>query len=237
MTNEILVLAGTAASIGFIHTILGPDHYLPFIAMAKARKWSGTKTAVITCLCGLGHVLGSIMLGLVGVFFGIVIFKLESIESLRGDLAAWFLLGFGLLYFLWGIRRALQERSHEHRHAHADGVIHSHRHSHIGGHSHVHNKGNSTNVTPWVLFVVFVLGPCEPLIPLVMYPAAKLSIGAVVIVAGVFGLVTIVTMLTCVMFSFYSFSKISFPQGQRYSHALAGLTVFLCGGAIKFLGL
>ncbi|MCK4502889.1 MAG: hypothetical protein KAU22_07615, partial [Desulfuromonadales bacterium] len=80
MTNEIFVLAGTAASIGFLHTILGPDHYLPFIAMAKARSWSGAKTAVITILCGLGHVLGSILLGLVGVFFGIVVFKLESIE-------------------------------------------------------------------------------------------------------------------------------------------------------------
>ncbi|MCK4502203.1 MAG: sulfite exporter TauE/SafE family protein [Desulfuromonadales bacterium] len=205
--------------------------------MAKAKGWSGTRTAVITLVCGLGHVMGSIILGLIGVFLGIVVFKLESIESLRGDMAAWFLLVFGLLYFIWGIRRALQVRSHEHQHEHADGVIHSHHHSHLGGHSHVHDQGKSAHVTPWVLFVIFVLGPCEPLIPLIMYPAAKLSTVAVIIVAVVFGLVTIVTMLACVMASFYSFSKLSFPQGQRYSHALAGLTVFLCGGAIKFLGL
>lgn len=32
MTPEITVLAIAAASIAFVHTVLGPDHYLPFIA-------------------------------------------------------------------------------------------------------------------------------------------------------------------------------------------------------------
>ena len=44
MTNEILILAGSAAALGFVHTILGPDHYLPFIVMAKARQWKMYKT-------------------------------------------------------------------------------------------------------------------------------------------------------------------------------------------------
>jgi hypothetical protein len=57
MTHEIWILIATAASIGFFHTILGTDHYLPFIVMSKARNWSMVRTAVITSLCGLGHVL------------------------------------------------------------------------------------------------------------------------------------------------------------------------------------
>lgn len=81
------------------------------------------------------------------------------------------------------------------------------------------------------------IGPCEPLIPLIMYPAAKSSVLAAVVVAMVFGLVTITTMLACVMASYVGLSKISFPRAERYSHALAGLTILLCGGAIKFLGL
>jgi hypothetical protein len=40
MLGEIWILAGAAAGIGFIHTVIGPDHYLPFIVMAKARKWT-----------------------------------------------------------------------------------------------------------------------------------------------------------------------------------------------------
>jgi len=232
-----MVLAGTAATIGFIHTILGPDHYLPFIAMSKARNWSGARTALVTLLCGIGHVLGSIVLGLVGIFLGIVVFKLESLESLRGDLAGWLLTIFGLVYLLWGLRHAIRSRSHEHIHSHENGETHTHHHSHVGDHSHAHTKAGSRNMTPWVLFTIFVLGPCEPLIPLIMYPAAKHDAAAVIVVASVFGITTILTMLTSVMVSFYALSKVSLPNLDRYAHALAGLTILLCGGAITFLGL
>jgi len=234
MTHEAVVLAGTAASIGFIHTLLGPDHYLPFIAMSKARGWSALKTAVVTVLCGLGHVMSSILLGLLGVSLGIVVFRLEWIESVRGEVAGWFLIAFGLVYLLWGIRQVVRGRTHEHRHSHGNGEVHTHIHSHIGGHSHVHAGTKGRNLTPWILFTIFVLGPCEPLIPLIMYPAAKLSAGAVLLVALVFGLVTISTMLACVMVPSYGLSKISFPHVQRYGHALAGLLILLCGTAIQF---
>jgi len=33
-SGEITVLLATAASLGFIHTLIGPDHYLPFIVMS-----------------------------------------------------------------------------------------------------------------------------------------------------------------------------------------------------------
>jgi len=44
MTNELLILRWSAASIGFVHTILGPDHYVPFIMIGKARNWSMPRT-------------------------------------------------------------------------------------------------------------------------------------------------------------------------------------------------
>ena len=37
MSNEIVVLAGVAAIIGFVHTIFGPDHYLPFIVLSSLK--------------------------------------------------------------------------------------------------------------------------------------------------------------------------------------------------------
>ncbi|MCM8821749.1 MAG: hypothetical protein NC831_02905 [Candidatus Omnitrophica bacterium] len=43
MSGEIFVLVGAAASLGFVHTALGPDHYLPFIVLARAGKWSKKK--------------------------------------------------------------------------------------------------------------------------------------------------------------------------------------------------
>lgn len=237
MSNQTLILMGTAASIGFLHTIFGPDHYLPFIVMSKARKWSVLKTSVITFLCGIGHILSSVVLGFIGIAFGIAVSKLEFIEATRGEIAAWLLIIFGFTYFVWGVRRAIRNRPHQHIHFHDDGQSHSHSHSHIDEHTHLHHVQSYKSLTPWILFTIFIFGPCEPLIPILMYPAAKGSIAATAMVAGVFGIVTISTMMTVVIASSYGLARLPMGKLQKYSHALAGLAIFLSGGAIKFLGL
>ena len=97
--NDAQILLVTAASIAFLHTILGPDHYLVFTAMGKARSWSLGKTLRITLVCGLGHVLGSVVIGIAGILLGAQLASLVEFESVRGNLAGWALLAFGLMYF------------------------------------------------------------------------------------------------------------------------------------------
>ncbi len=236
MTGELTLLIITAATIGFVHTILGPDHYLPFIMMAWSRKWSNTKTATITLLCGLGHIAGSILLGSVGIALGLTLNKLKIIESTRGDFAAWLLIAIGLAYLAWGLRRAYRNRPHAHKHAHDHNDEHTHTHSHHTDHAHVHDE-KSKSLAPWALFIIFVFGPCEPLIPVLMYPAAKNSILALIAVTAVFGIVTIATMLATVMLSVAGVSFVPVKKLERFSHAIAGATILLCGLAIVFLGL
>jgi ABC-type nickel/cobalt efflux system permease component RcnA len=237
INSQILVIAGTAAILGLVHTVLGPDHYLPFIVMSRARKWSLKKTLFISFLCGLGHVLSSVVLGLVGIALGLAVLRLESIESFRGGVAAWLLIGFGFAYFIWGLRRAIKNKPHQHLHFHSDGGKHEHLHAHEGEHSHLHDQKKKANITPWILFTVFVFGPCEPLIPLVMYPAAKHNIGGVILVASVFGLTTIVTMLTIIAISSWGVSFVRLGRLERYVHALAGAMIFISGLSVQFLGL
>ncbi len=237
MSQELMILLITAASIGFFHTLFGPDHYLPFIVMGKARNWSMIRTAVITVLCGIGHVGSSVLLGLVGVALGIAVTQLEGVESFRGNLAAWALIAFGLVYFVWGMRRAVKTKPHEHVHAHANGGVHTHTHVHTEEHAHVHEENHAANLTPWVLFTIFVLGPCEPLIPILMYPAAQGSLWGLLLVAAVFGGVTILTMLSIVMASMWGINLIPMKKVEPYTHALAGGSICLCGLAIQFLGL
>ena len=100
MSNEISLLAGTAATIGLVHTIFGPDHYLPFIVLAKSRQWNIFRTLTITFICGLGHVLSSVVLGFIGLVIGVAVFKLETIESFRGEIAGWLLIIFGFTYLI-----------------------------------------------------------------------------------------------------------------------------------------
>jgi hypothetical protein len=73
MTTETALLVGSALSIGFFHTLLGPDHYIPFVAMARAGSWTRRKALAVTALCGVGHVAGSVVLGMVGIAFGLTL--------------------------------------------------------------------------------------------------------------------------------------------------------------------
>jgi nickel/cobalt exporter len=237
MNHSLLVIAGTAATIGFVHTLIGPDHYLPFIVISRARGWKLPKTLLISFLCGLGHVGSSIVLGLIGVGLGIAVFRLESVESARGGLAAWALVAFGFVYFLWGLRRAIRNRPHTHPHLHADGEEHVHSHGHQSDHAHVHSERGKVNLTPWILFTVFVFGPCEPLIPLVMYPAAKHNMAGVVLVSAAFGAVTILTMLVVIGLASWGVSFIRLGKLERYVHALAGAMIVVSGLSVQFLGL
>jgi ABC-type nickel/cobalt efflux system permease component RcnA len=238
MNQEVMLIAGTAAGIGFVHTLLGPDHYLPFIVISRARRWRLSKTLFVSFLCGLGHVLSSVVLGLLGIALGVAVFKLENIEAFRGGVAAWLLIGFGFAYFLWGLRRAIKNKPHLHAHLHADGEEHDHRHHHGDEHAHVHDQeARKTNLTPWILFTIFVFGPCEPLIPMVMYPAAKHSTSGVILVAAAFGFVTIITMLAVIALSAWGISFVKLGRLERYAHALAGAMIFFSGLSVQFLGL
>lgn len=236
MNMDVAILCWTAATLGFVHTLLGPDHYLPFIVMNRARKWSAAKTAWITFACGLGHVLSSVVLGLIGIACGIAVMKLEAFEALRGNLAAWGLIGFGFAYMGWGIQRGIRNRPHTHLHLKDRGAP-AHSHTHDGTHFHTHEPAQKANLTPWVLFVIFVLGPCEPLIPLLMYPASQHSLFGTVLVATVFSAVTISTMLAIVMAAAWGIRFARLGKLERWTHALAGGAICMSGLAIQFIGL
>lgn len=236
MSQEITLLAITAASLGFIHTLLGPDHYIPFIAMSKARNWSIKKTSLITLACGVGHVLSSVVIGLIGIGLGIAVGELQIIESTRGEIAGWLLIGFGLAYLVWGLKKAFKKKSHSHVHMHDDGTIHSHAHTHQNGHTHLHNE-EKKSITPWMLFVIFIFGPCEALIPILMYPAATQSVTGLILVTTFFGITTLATMLSIVIISLKGLTFVKFGNVEKYTHALAGGVILLCGIAITFVGL
>lgn len=218
MDSSLTMLMLTAMSLGFVHTISGPDHYLPFVAMAETRNWSMVKTMWVVAICGLGHVLGSVVIGLIGIGAGIVIGDIEFFEGVRGSLASWMLFTAGVVYTLWA-------------------VIHRVRNPHHS-HTHIGDKGSTKKtMTFWVLFTIFVFGPCEPLVPLLMYPAAELNVFAIVMVSLLFALTTIGTMMVSTFMILKGFTLVKLHKLESYQHILAGLTLLISGGGIIFLGL
>lgn len=217
MSDDLSLLILSAASVGFIHTLVGPDHYLPFIALARTHGWSTGRTARVTLLCGLGHVASSVLLGAVGIALGLTVSRLQGLDTRRADLAAWLLIAIGLVYLAWGLRRA-SRRDLDRR-------------------QHTAGAPGAALLTPWALFVAFVLGPCEPLIPILMYPAATFDAAAVALVAGVFAAATLATMLGVVLLGSAGVALLPLAGVERYGHAMAGGTIALCGIGIRFLGL
>jgi len=216
METNLSFLAGTALTIGTLHTLAGPDHYLPFVAMSKTRNWSMLKTIYITSLCGLGHVLSSIIIGFVGIAAGIAISGIEKVEGSRGNIAAWLLLIFGGAYMVWGLLRLWRRKPHHH---------------------HDHAFNGKKQMTFWILFTIFVLGPCEPLIPILMYPASQHNYAAVAYISLVFALTTISTMILIVVLMVKGISLVKFSILEKYQHVIAGAAIALCGMGIVFLDL
>jgi sulfite exporter TauE/SafE len=222
----------TALFLGTVHTLLGPDHYVPFVALARAGKWSLRKTMAITALCGVGHVLSSVVIGLVGVGAGLALSAVTDVEVARGTFATWALIGFGLAYGTWGLWHALRNRPHVHAHVHEDGSVHAHTHGHQEAHLHPHGEGRAI----WVLFIVFVLGPCEPLIPLLMYPAAQHDWVTLGLVTTIFGTATLAGMMAMTAAGWYGLKVLRLGFLERYVHALAGGVLALSGVIVMALG-
>jgi sulfite exporter TauE/SafE len=212
---------------------LGPDHYLPFIVLSKARQWSPYKTMWITLISGIGHVGSSILIGTIGIALGIGLNRLESIETFRGKIVAWMLFAFGIAYTLFGIYKYLRN-SH---HAHLPRFLTPHR---IWELHHLpteeQQEDDHTRLTPWILFLIFVFGPCEVLIPLLLFPAYEHQVSSMFIVSLIFGIVTILTMQLMVYLGRKGVSLIRFKDQERYVHLLAGFVILMSGTGMLFLG-
>ncbi len=233
LTPDIQLLLVTAATIGIVHTLLGPDHYVPFIALGRHRGWSARHTLIFTVLCGAGHCLGSVVLGLVGVAVGLSLAGLTDVETVRGDVAAWLLLAFGLVFALWGLRTAARGVRHSHAHVHDDGTLHTHTHDHHDGHLHLHADAPRSRGIHWALFIVFLFGPCEALIPMLMYPAAAENVTGLVMVVAVFVVATVGTMTAAVALGLRAVGRVRWRGMERHSATLTGVAI--CGCAVAML--
>ena len=213
------LLLGATASLAIVHTLLGVDHSLPFVALGRARGWTLSRTLLITAICGAGHVASSVAIGLVGVGLGIATDALMWVESARGELAAALLFGFGMAYAAWALWKPLRSRQSHGR----DGEP---------------VASDASRITPWALFIVFVLGPCEPLIPLMVVPGIAGDWLAVAAVVAVFGLLTVAVMLLAVAAAFRGATLIRAGGWLgRHADVAAGLVVAASGAAVLWLGL
>lgn len=221
-----LALAFAAATVGALHTV-APDHWVPFAALARAERWSAARTALVTGLCGLGHVTASAALGLAAAFLGLELVQRvgQRLEAVAGVL----LIAFGVVYGLWGLHRRLGEGWHDH----GEGRPHWHHHHHA--HRHDHTGARERRMTAWTLFVLFSADPCVAVIPL-MFAAAPLGWRQTLAVVAAYELATIGTMIALVLPARAAAAAVGGAWADRYGDALAGAAIAMVGVVVVSLG-
>ncbi|MFI3247694.1 MAG: sulfite exporter TauE/SafE family protein [Rikenellaceae bacterium] len=231
VTATFLTLSLTAITIAFLHTAAGPDHYLPFIVLRKSRGWSLSKTILLTITCGFGHVFSSILLGIIGVFLGWQMGEISFLQDIRGNMSSWALLIFGVIYLMWGLWQARKVQAHKHFDVMQDNVyVYEHKHG------DPYTPQNRVKVTPLVLFAIFVMGPSEPIIPLLFFSGTHRSPSEIAWLIALFTLTTIVTMVGMVLLGNFSYNRIQTEQFDRFSHAIGGFVISMCAFGMLFLG-
>ena len=279
MSADIWALSVTAVALGFFHCLMGPDHYVPFVAMSRVGRWSLQRTLVITVICGFGHIASSAVLGFIGIAMGLVVLQLDEeptttsdddrvsisvagpgllavahtglspgtipastipvgtdgedaesniiirAESIRGEIAGWMLVAFGGVYTLWGVWYAIRVLRAKRANGGADKD---------SAEDPAEAGASNGRMTPWVLFVIFLFGPCEALIPLLMYPAALANVASVIWITTLFGVTTLVTMTGLVALMYLGIDRFRFRRAEPYGHAIAGAIVLGCGLGIMF---
>ena len=207
-------LALAAATVGALHTA-APDHWVPFAALARARRWSARRTAGVTLTCGFGHVTVSALFGLAGLFLGMR--AVSSLGGHMGQVAPFLLVAFGVLYALWGLRGAIAPKLHGHPHAHYD---------------HVHDPSRAST---WSLFLLFSADPCVAVIPLV-FAAAPTGMARTLAVVAIYEVSTLATMLLFVLPARAGAQTLRAAWLDRYGDAVAGGVIAAVGLAVYGLG-
>jgi hypothetical protein len=232
MDSTLTTLILSAITISCLHTATGPDHYLPFIVLSRSKKWNLPKTIAWTIVCGLGHILSSVVLGLIGVLVGWQLSRLSMFQDIRGNVSGWCLLLFGLVYLVWGLRKAYLNKPHKHFEVYNNEDIYVYEHKH----GEVVAPQNRIRITPWILFAIFVMGPSEPLVPLLFYSGVRRSSLEIIVLISVFAVFTVLTMLVMVLIGCYGYSFFKTEKLERYVHAIGGAVVTMCGTGMVFLG-
>jgi hypothetical protein len=207
-------LALAAVTVGSLHT-LAPDHWVPFAALARSRGWTAGRTLRVTLLCGFGHVTVSALLGLGGLFFGLRM--VEAFGRRMESIAGLLLIGFGLCYGIWGLRRAAGRKLHGHVHAHYD---------------HVHD---ASGATAWTLFLLFSADPCVAVIPL-LFAAAPLGTGPTIGIVLVYEVATLGTMAALVLPARSGARRFRAAWLDRFGDAAAGGVIATVGIVVAGLG-
>lgn len=198
-----LVAGGFAAA--FLHAAL-PTHWLPFVLVGRAQRWSLTKNLLAVSAAGLAHIASTAVVGSLIVAAGLALDGL--VAGFLPHLSAVLLFAFGGFYL---IKSAIQ------------------RPVMAGGPAlDLAEPTVSHAAAFWGLVAVMALSPGEVLLPIYMSSAQE-GVGALALLTLAFALGTILGMATFTTLARAGASVLRLERWARYEGAILGLALIAIG--------
>ena len=189
-----------ALSISILHAIL-PSHWLTFVLVGSAQRWSKSKILRIVFFAGSGHVLMTSILGLITASIAKGI--LPYLSHLETYVTSGILIILGLIYIFLG-------------------VIHK------SNHSHSLKKGSSDKATATSLFLMLTLSPCEAMIPL-FFAGSTLGWQTLLTLSVAMAVGTVSGMLSLTYLTVVGYKRIHFPWLEENERIAIGVILFVLG--------
>ena len=198
-------LFAALVAVATIHALL-PTHWLSFVLVARAQKWSRGRMLRVVLYSGLGHVVSTALVGFAAAALGKA--AQHYIERLDTPLPAIILSAFGLYYLVVGWRRE------------------GHRHC---AHAHSEDPIQADKVAVGGLFLEMTLSPCETLIP-IFFAAGALPWSTLLLMALAMSAITIGAMGVLSFLGYTGYQKITFPWLEHNEKLVLGGLLIGLGG-------
>jgi nickel/cobalt transporter (NicO) family protein len=201
------VIAGTVL-LAFVHALI-PNHWLPLLAVARAENWKQKDVTLITFMAALGHVLGTVALGLVLGAIG------KELQQEYGGIihvvSSILLIVFGLIYYTVNLP-----------------------HHHHSSQKDVAQYKRSKRKWILIFIVMMFLSPCLEVESLFL-SAGAYGMGLVTLLSVIYAIVSISGILLLVNLGYKGVNLLSAHFIEHNEKRISGIVLILVGIVSFFL--
>ncbi|MBI3448063.1 MAG: hypothetical protein HY049_03960 [Acidobacteria bacterium] len=249
MRDPLLVLVLTTITTAVFHTLI-PDHWLPFVLVARSEGWGSRRTAIMTAGSAILHVALSVGLGLAAFWASSGAASIAGLGASIGRISSTVMVLFGAVYAGWFFLEGGHHHSFGVHPHHAPGVAHERGRAHphdmegatamavppaVGLAGTAAVAGRRARLSGLALAGIVGFNPCLLVIPYIHY-AGSMGTGALVAVSLAFALSTVVCMVAVALIGLRGTARLESPFLIRYGEVLSGALIAATGLVVMLFG-
>lgn len=226
-SSWLLLLAG--ASVAFVHAVL-PDHWLPIALVARAERWSLGRTIRVSLWTSLGHVVGSLALGILFIVIGKGLHGI--VQNERGFMGGVLILT-GIGYGLWDGLKKTDPHPHDHVHPHppTSPVDKPFSQGLLSPPLETAPSTRNTRVSSMLIPLGIVASPDTTIFPVLLATSA-VGVALTVQVLWLYALTTVASMVGLTVGATIGGFQVQWPWLERHAQRVTAIVLILLGTAV-----